>query len=137
MRLARTALALQPARLPSVNYEQRQSLPQVAAVYIATEKGSVLYVGQTVDLRRRWRYHHLNYHPCVIKAVRIFYLEEPHWFNREQLEALLIIALRPKFNGHGISAKSNGIISSNLREWLRLAHCKSYSWDEKPKGKTK
>jgi len=137
IRLARTALALKPKRLSTVNYTERKNLPESAAVYVAIENGSVIYVGQTINLRRRWNYHQLNYYPCTIEAVKIAYLCESNKFNRELLELFLIITLRPKFNGQGVSATSKGIASSNLRQVLQIAHCKSYKWTEKPKGKSK
>lgn len=90
VRLARTALALRPKQLPIVEYARRKELPEAAAIYMAIEKGLVVYVGQTVNLRRRWIYHQLNYHPCTIQAVKIAYLCETDKFNRELLESLLI-----------------------------------------------
>ena len=121
-----------------MDYVRRKELPAAAAIYLAVHSGTVVYVGQTINLRQRWNHHQLNYIPkFTIKAARIAYFPESDKFNRELLESLLIIVFRPKFNGHGISADSKGVMSSNLRELLDRARCKRMDWQEKPKGKSR
>lgn len=44
--------------LPSLPYELRHELPDVSAVYIVAQDGKALYVGSTVNLRKRWINHH-------------------------------------------------------------------------------
>ena len=47
------------AMLPSIALTKRETLPTCSGIYFAlSEKGTVLYIGQTHNLRRRWKQHH-------------------------------------------------------------------------------
>lgn len=80
--------------LPSVPIAGRGLLPPIAAVYFALDDtGVVLYIGQSVDVRRRWRIHEqrtpemarIAWVPCTPRQLA-------------NLEKRAILALRPPLN---------------------------------------
>ena len=86
-------------RLPSYLLERRKDLPHVSAVYVVfNRERTVLYVGATVELHRRWS----GAHHCLPKlepyeGVRIAWREMPREFLIEAEDAL-IYALNPLLN---------------------------------------
>lgn len=44
--------------LPSLSLDERQQLPDCAAIYFAIARSQVLYVGKATNLKRRWCSHH-------------------------------------------------------------------------------
>lgn len=82
------------AALPSVPFASRGMLPPIPAVYFAlSDTGTVLYVGQSIDVRRRWREHErrepdmvkIAWLPCTPRQLLT-------------LERKIILALRPRLN---------------------------------------
>ncbi len=53
-----TAAAIIPAALPSLPLEERKALPDTAAVYFVLAGDTMLYIGQSVNVRQRWHAHH-------------------------------------------------------------------------------
>jgi len=54
-----TALdTIAPSELPSLPLEGRRDLPDTAAIYFVLAGDTVLYVGQSVNVRQRWAAHH-------------------------------------------------------------------------------
>jgi len=52
-------------KLSSLSLADKRYLPTFAACYLVVEEGRVIYVGQSGNLRSRWR----NYHP-KLKPLR-------------------------------------------------------------------
>jgi hypothetical protein len=46
------------AVLPSLPLEERRDLPDTAAIYFVLAADTVLYIGQSVNVRQRWLAHH-------------------------------------------------------------------------------
>ena len=46
------------ASVPTILYSDKNTLPEISAVYIVRHNGIVLYVGSTIRLRTRFRRHH-------------------------------------------------------------------------------
>ncbi|MBE9040990.1 GIY-YIG nuclease family protein, partial [Oscillatoriales cyanobacterium LEGE 11467] len=61
-------------RLPHRTLQGRDSLPSSSGIYIVFAGGSIVYVGQSVDIKQRWKSHHkydeLTKYPRV--AIRFF-----------------------------------------------------------------
>ena len=54
-----TLSSVQLGYLPSLAFEHRRDLPPVPAVYFVLDaQRNVMYIGQTVNLRDRWKAHH-------------------------------------------------------------------------------
>lgn len=61
--------------LPYVDFAQRRRLPNSPGIYFAlSDAGQVLYVGQTVNLARRWAGHHRVKQLEEIGCTRIAWL---------------------------------------------------------------
>jgi len=63
------------SELPSVPFSSRASLPTERAVYfVLGANNTVLYVGATKNLRKRWKQHHLTRELRKTPQVRIAWL---------------------------------------------------------------
>ncbi len=49
---------IDPAVLPSLPLDERSALPDTPAIYFVMAGDTVIYVGQSVNLRQRWLAHH-------------------------------------------------------------------------------
>ncbi len=47
-----------PADLPSLPLDERKALPDTPAIYFVLAADTVLYIGQSVNVRQRWLAHH-------------------------------------------------------------------------------
>ena len=94
--------------LPSVELTDRASLPNIPAIYYATDwMGQILYVGKSTNLYLRWNsrqfgaHHKLNelsqYH-----GVKLHYRQRPLW-RLDHDEAVEIERIEPLLNGHAES----------------------------------
>lgn len=55
--IASIAEGISPAELPRLGYADRDQLPEVPAIYFALRGDEIVYIGQTDNVRRRWRKH--------------------------------------------------------------------------------
>ncbi|MFQ4139623.1 GIY-YIG nuclease family protein [Nodosilinea sp. PGN35] len=83
--------------LPSVPLNERGYLPAVSGVYIAATATQILYVGQSGDMRQRWRSHNQLDRLVGFEGVRLYYLLTPQGFCG-QLESALIRQFAPLLN---------------------------------------
>jgi hypothetical protein len=61
--------------LNRVRHRDKKMLPQIACVYFAVAKGSVLYIGKADNLYKRWIGHHKEDELSAIDDVFIYYLQ--------------------------------------------------------------
>jgi excinuclease UvrABC nuclease subunit len=84
------------ATLPSIRYSDKGRMPKVPAVYIVIGlRNKVLYVGQTVNLRRRMSEHHRNQEFKELNAQSVAWMAVR---DRGTAEYDLINSLRPLLN---------------------------------------
>lgn len=70
-----TVESLAPFSLPSVTLEERSSLPEIAGIYfVLSGTTTILYIGKSVHLQRRWQAHHRFYQLRSFDGVRIAWL---------------------------------------------------------------
>lgn len=84
-----------------VAFADRGRLPEEPGVYLLYHRRRLLYVGQTVNLRARWRAHHTSLAAMqLLDRLRIEYELHPleELLNRERA---LILDLRPPWNKNG------------------------------------
>jgi DNA-binding Xre family transcriptional regulator len=68
--------SVNPLDLPSVPLEQRSQLPETSCIYFAIDgEGVVQYIGQTKNLKRRWKAHDKGVELGAIGGVKISYLD--------------------------------------------------------------
>ena len=84
--------------LPALPLEERHTLPECQAVYFVLEERRVLYVGQTRQLRSRWRAHHLLSVLLEAPGKRIAWVEERQAWMRSRLEQQGVTLFRPRYN---------------------------------------
>ncbi len=53
-----TPATIAPTTLPALPLDDRRNLPDAPAIYFVMSGDTVLYVGQSVNLRQRWVAHH-------------------------------------------------------------------------------
>lgn len=113
--------AIDPLALPYVMMSELRYLPTCAGVYFAIEAGDqVAYVGQSVNIRNRWRRHHREGDLCDLsdleaaRGVKIAWLEVSDLAKLSEIEREMIQRFRPRLN----KARS---VASRPRGWLKLS----------------
>lgn len=86
--------------LPKVSLSNRGNLPAISAVYFCFTRTKVLYVGQSQDIRHRWRGHHKLEELLLIEGVFIGWLDcaPSELAHKEQK---YILRLKPLLNRGG------------------------------------
>lgn len=86
-------------QLPSVDFEDRKQLPQVAGIYFAIDSNdNIQYIGQSIDIKRRLRRHNRNQQLSELGGVRIAYLEITDTSLLYDIEQALINYYNPRLN---------------------------------------
>ena len=89
--------------LPSVDLADRASLPNIPAIYYATDwAGQILYVGKSTNLYLRWNSrqygaHHKLHELSQYRGVKLHYWKRPLWRRRHD-EAVEIKRFDPPLN---------------------------------------
>jgi len=92
--------------LPATHFRLKSSLPETPGIYfvvVATPKTSLVYIGESGDLCKRWRNHHISHYLefCCSIGVDIFiHTLSLDWLevDRKLLEHVLIKRLQPVGN---------------------------------------
>lgn len=88
-----------PLKLPSLPLEWHKALPAVSGVYLVLNSDKqVLYVGQSGNLQKRWKKHHLKKQLLEIGGIRLAWIELPDISSLDEREFSLIQQLTPPFN---------------------------------------
>jgi hypothetical protein len=92
--------------LPFVPFPEYKRLPRLAAIYfVLNSTGTVLYVGQSINLALRWAGHHRTAKLIDHQATRIAWLVMDDTTLLDAVEAACIIYFDPPCNGfRGIRA---------------------------------
>lgn len=89
---------VQVAHFPSIAFEDRRELPTVPALYFVLDsKRNVVYIGQTGNLRDRWKSHH-RAAQMDRGGYRIHWRFSPDEAQRRHYEARCIEHFRPAWN---------------------------------------
>lgn len=96
---------IDPLTLPYVMMSELDYLPTCSGVYFAIEEvEQVAYVGQSCNIRQRWRAHHVEGDLCDLsdlhsaRRVKIAWFETAGGEDISTLERLLILRFRPRLN---------------------------------------
>src|SRR6266508_2332056 len=66
---------IKPLSLPSVSLSERNSLPATPSIYfVVSETEEMLYIGQTINLQKRWLSHHRTRQLTSFSCVKICWL---------------------------------------------------------------
>ena len=86
--------------LPFVPFTERKRLPRLAAIYfVLNAKGTVLYVGQSINLALRWAAHHRAAKLSEHQATRIAWLVMDDETLLNAVESACIAYFDPLCNG--------------------------------------
>ena len=87
--------------LPSLPFDQRHALPNIAAVYFVLDaEGVVLYIGRAKSLCFRWQAHHRLTQFSTLHGVRLAWLTFTDASLLPDIEKALIAYFQPFFNAH-------------------------------------
>ena len=96
--LDKTAVIIEMIKgLQAVSIDDRKKLPRAEAIYLVWTKSKLLYIGQTIDLQRRFASHHRLVSFLEAEA-RISWFD-PSGCDRIEIEEALIDILEPTLNG--------------------------------------
>jgi hypothetical protein len=102
--------------LPSVPFTERRRLPQCAAIYfVLNAHGTVLYVGQSINLALRWAAHHRAVKLSEHQATRIAWLvmDETHLLNA--VETACLAYFEPCCNGRMAPGNTPGPVPKGYK----------------------
>jgi len=103
-------------RLPSVRYDNKAKLPVISGIYFVIDNSDkILYIGQAVNIKSRWYYHHRKYEFKERKNIRTAWLE----VDREHLrkaESILLDIHHPPLNGRSESDEQDVNILKFMQE---------------------
>ena len=85
-------------QLPSLPLLEYKDLPKTRAIYFVITGETVLYIGQTDCLRRRWRKHQILNKVICFEKVKIVWIELSSRLKRINIERELIKKINPLFN---------------------------------------
>jgi DNA-binding transcriptional regulator YiaG len=92
---------LNPRLWRFVEYGKRNLLPAIAGVYcVMSSGGSLLYIGQSVNINQRWKGHHLRQQLKAGASLHIAYRETFSEVGRLKMEAILIRQHQPRLNAN-------------------------------------
>ena len=113
---------INPTTLPSVTLQNKGGLPNEAGIYFAIDSiGTVQYIGQSSDIRARWKSHRQTKKIRGDKGCRIAYILCPESLLNNVEEALITWFLPPlntEFRPHVRSSSQNTSIKNRLASWL-------------------
>jgi hypothetical protein len=88
--------------LPFLPFAERKRLPRCAAIYfVLNAQGTVLYIGQSINLATRWAAHHRADILAERQATRIAWLVMEDVALLDAVEAACIAYFEPACNGYG------------------------------------
>lgn len=115
---------INPFTLPFLPLSEISQLPNMPAVYLvlSTAHRKILYVGKSVNIRKRWQTHHLLAYLKIVMAemVQIAWIEIDKTKSLSLTEKALIGYLKPELNTKSVnfrlSKKRAGFKNDNLEE---------------------
>ena len=100
----RLAESIQIESLPSVAYTERARLPATSAVYFALRESVIIYIGESSNLRRRWKSHDTVLGRTNPKDLAIAWCEMADSQGlRRRVESSLIKRFRPTLQRSALS----------------------------------
>lgn len=98
--LERLSQTFRLEQLPSIDFEDRNQLPEVAGIYFAIDSNdNIQYIGQSMNIRNRLRTHNRKQQLSELSGVRIAYLEVSDTSLLNDIEQALIDYFDPFLNG--------------------------------------
>lgn len=95
---------IKPIELPSMPMADYKEFPKIQAVYFVHFDKELVYIGKSINLRRRWSAHDLRYSAEHTGEIRVSWLDCTGFQPRElsDFEASCITYFKPLLNGHAM-----------------------------------
>lgn len=104
--------------LPSYKFSEVQYLPHVSAIYFALAKdNTVLYIGKSKNICKRWRNHHRLYDLEKANCSRVAYLCYDDRFIAD-MERTAILQFNPLLNSTPVFADNGDCVIDKLKTKL-------------------
>ena len=100
--------AINPADLPSLPLDERAALPGTPAIYFVLAGDTVLYIGQSVNMRQRWLAHHRFAQLDERGGCRIAWMEVSDTGLLDELERACIAHFSPLLNNAPLPRQTHG-----------------------------
>jgi len=91
-----------PSALPSLPLDERYDLPDTAAIYFVLADNTVLYIGQSINVRQRWAAHHRLKQLNERDGCRIAWMTVDDAGLLDELERACIAHFQPMLNGSDV-----------------------------------
>ncbi len=103
-------------KLPSVRYDCKPKLPVFSGIYFVIDDfDKLLYIGQALNIKTRWYYHHRRHEFKGRTDIRIAWLQVEKEDLRK-VEAILIDCCKPSLNMKRGSEQADVNILDFMRE---------------------
>lgn len=103
-------------QLPSVRYDNKARLPIASGIYfVIDDSNEILYIGQAINIKTRWYYHHRKHEFKGREDIRIAWLD----IDRDHLrkaESILIDIYQPCLNKRKESEEQDVSILKFMQE---------------------
>jgi len=104
---------------PSTTFEHRAELPPIGAVYfVLNSRREVMYIGQTANLRDRWKSHH-RARQMAVGSYRIHFVHVADEDRRLALEKEATAYFRPLWNRTEVPAADMKRVGAYLKDVAR------------------
>jgi len=95
------------ADLPSLPLDERKALPDAPAIYLVLAGDTVLYIGQSVNVRQRWLAHHRFAQLNEYGGCRIAWMQVNDARLLDELERACVAHFSPLLNNQPIPGDSH------------------------------
>ena len=119
-------MLIDPLKMPSVDLDNLNQLPDCSAIYFAIDsQNRILYIGQASNLLARWKNHHREYQLQEINQDYPVRIAWQVWNDEElnEIEVYLIKNFQPLLNGTQVKSPqivpSEFVFQNFLREFYR------------------
>jgi len=111
-----TITTIEISHLPSMAFEHRQNLPTIPALYfVVSAQLDIMYVGQTGNLRDRWKSHQRSIQ-MQTGGYRIHWFRFDNEAERALIERRAISYFRPPWNNTAIQVADRRRVDAYIRD---------------------
>lgn len=104
-------------KLPCVNIENKNLLPEISSVYFVIDSNNMIqYIGRAQNIKQRWLSHHRYNQLSKIGGLRIVYLQIEDIDLLRDIETILIGYYKPPLNNTNVDRDGKKTVTVILNE---------------------
>lgn len=119
---AGNSVAITLSELPNISLVDKRHLPSCQCVYLAYQGDQVFYVGQSLNLAKRWKQHHHYSTLEAMGSVRIAWLEVSNASSLLKIESALIEWFKPILNKSPLIPRDSDRCRTRVAELRKRAN---------------